>query len=287
VLPSLAKAIGLPEAIILQQMHYWLRRSHHTFENRPWFYNTYDDWKKQFPFWSLATIRRAIATLEQQKLIESANLNDSKFNKTKWYTLRYENINALLQDAPTVNEQIDVRKLRTSERSICAHLLQETYSQEINKDLRPPLVPPQGGDALALPFSDPGSTPEEPLVTTKPTTPKVQRSRFAPETFTLTQALRDWAQREAPGVDLDYETALFRNHEFSTPRGDWPRAWQNWIRRAACHVNGRRQARNGGMPCPSAPDEAKQVATFIAEMEARLAQKAAERAHPTTKEPRS
>jgi hypothetical protein len=58
VLPSLAVRIGLNEAIFIQQLHYWLEKAGTEKQGRKWVYNTYQDWEKQFPFWSNATLRR-------------------------------------------------------------------------------------------------------------------------------------------------------------------------------------------------------------------------------------
>ena len=89
VLPKLAKEIGLNEAIILQQIHYWLNQSSHNHDGKKWIYNTYDDWNKQFPFWSVMTIRRTITSLEKQNLILIANYNKAGFDKTRWYSINY------------------------------------------------------------------------------------------------------------------------------------------------------------------------------------------------------
>ena len=45
--------------------------------------------------------------------------------------------------------------------------------------------------------------------------------------------MRAWAQAEAPHVDLERETAKFRDHTFRDARTDWLGTWRNWIRRAA------------------------------------------------------
>lgn len=90
VLPKLAKEIGLNEAIILQQVHYWLNNSKHKKCNRYWIYNSYKEWEKQFPFWSNVTIRRTISSLEKQKLLVTGNFNKANFDKTKWYTIDYD-----------------------------------------------------------------------------------------------------------------------------------------------------------------------------------------------------
>lgn len=93
VLPSLAREIGLNEAIMLQQMHYWLLKSSNEFEGVKWFYKTLEDWQTEFPFWSAMTIRRALTNLEKQKVIRIGNFNKKKFDKTKWYTIEYQCVN--------------------------------------------------------------------------------------------------------------------------------------------------------------------------------------------------
>ncbi|MBG9657194.1 conserved phage C-terminal domain-containing protein [Cytobacillus firmus] len=92
ILPSLAEKVGLNEAVLIQQIHYWLVKSRHVKEGRKWIYNTYKDWKKQMPFWSHATIGRTIRSLEEMGFLMSANFNASKMDKTKWYTIDYEKI---------------------------------------------------------------------------------------------------------------------------------------------------------------------------------------------------
>lgn len=93
VLPSLAKEIGLNEAIMLQQMHYWLLKSANEFTGVKWFYKTLEEWQKEFPFWSAMTIRRTLGSLEKQKIIKIGNFNKKKFDKTKWYTIDYQRVN--------------------------------------------------------------------------------------------------------------------------------------------------------------------------------------------------
>lgn len=93
VLPSLAREIGLNEAIMLQQMHYWLLKSSNEFEGAKWFYKTLEDWQREFPFWSAMTIRRTLTNLEKQKVIRIGNFNKKKFDKTKWYTIEYQCVN--------------------------------------------------------------------------------------------------------------------------------------------------------------------------------------------------
>ncbi|MBX9804816.1 MAG: hypothetical protein K2Y18_03565 [Alphaproteobacteria bacterium] len=92
ILPTLAQTIGLNEAIVLQQVHYWLnpKLNKNFFENRYWVWNTYDQWKNQFPFWGMNTIRRAVANLEESGLLMSFVTRD--FKKIKYYSLDYDKL---------------------------------------------------------------------------------------------------------------------------------------------------------------------------------------------------
>jgi DnaD/phage-associated family protein len=142
--PSLATIVGLNESIVLQQLHYWLERSTHIYEGYKWVYNTYEEWRKQFPFWSESTIRRIITKMEKQELIISGNFNRSKIDKTKWYRINYEKLAQLEQlvdeanssgqdeqttvqsDASTIQieqstDEIDSPSVQ-NEQSICSNL---------------------------------------------------------------------------------------------------------------------------------------------------------------------
>ena len=95
VLPTLAVQVGLNEAIILQQIHYWLnpKFNKNEYEGRLWVYNTYEQWQEQFPFWSQKTIQRAITSLEKTGVLLSYVAKE--FNKTKHYSIDYDCLNSL------------------------------------------------------------------------------------------------------------------------------------------------------------------------------------------------
>jgi DNA-binding PadR family transcriptional regulator len=102
VLPTLATAIGLNEAIVLQQIHYWLKSYQHTRskahhrKGRWWVYNTYEQWQADnFPFWSTSTIRRAINELEKRGLLIGEQLERHDWQRRKWYTIDYKKLDEL------------------------------------------------------------------------------------------------------------------------------------------------------------------------------------------------
>lgn len=93
VLPSLAMAIGLNEAVILQQIHYWLAHGKMRYEGRIWIYKPVSRWQEQdFPFWSEKTIRTAIKNLRDMDLVLVKQLNDNKQVRVNYYTINYEEL---------------------------------------------------------------------------------------------------------------------------------------------------------------------------------------------------
>lgn len=102
VLPSLAQTIGLNEAIVLQQIHYWLSKSTHTKENFNWIYNTYKEWLEQFPFWSESTIKRIFSNLEEGGLVISKMFGKGKGDRTKWYRIDYGVVDLTEENTPPI-----------------------------------------------------------------------------------------------------------------------------------------------------------------------------------------
>jgi len=96
--PRLAAAIGLNAAIVLQQVRYWLgdKRRPKVRDGRRWVYNTYPQWQAQFPFWSLATIKKTFRELEERGLLlASQRYNRAPTDRTKWYTIDFPRLLAL------------------------------------------------------------------------------------------------------------------------------------------------------------------------------------------------
>ena len=90
MLPSLAKILGLDEAIIIQQLWYWLnpkRKSGKVINGYRWIYNTYKEWQEQnFPFWSEIHIKRLFLRLEKSGIIISCQ-PEGGISRRKYYRL--------------------------------------------------------------------------------------------------------------------------------------------------------------------------------------------------------
>ncbi len=94
VLPSLAAMLNsLDEAVILQQIHYWIEKKQNYREGRYWVYNSMENWMRQFPWIkSRTTLTRYFNNLEKKGLLITGNYNKAGFDKTKWYTIDYSTL---------------------------------------------------------------------------------------------------------------------------------------------------------------------------------------------------
>lgn len=111
VIPTLAVLIGLHEAIVVQQIHFWLKNNHTNGRNfidgRYWSYNSIANWRKTtFPFWQHNYIQKEFAKLrepfspksgkdtriERGPLLLIANYNKLTYDRTIWYSIDYEEL---------------------------------------------------------------------------------------------------------------------------------------------------------------------------------------------------
>ncbi len=156
VIPSLAAAIGLPDAIILQQLHYWLQQSRHVVEGQRWVYNTVADWHQQFPFWSERTIRTILARLEERGLVVTGSFNQRAFDRTKWYRLDYEAF-ALVENDANLRQ---IGQIHSAEVAECNRQeLPDPFGESCRTNTRDytettPEKPPAGGRQPVTELSD-------------------------------------------------------------------------------------------------------------------------------------
>lgn len=94
----LAALIGLNEAIVVQQIHYWIKKKSSGIEHQGcrWVFNSLDRWHEQFPFWSADTVKRALSALKAKGLIRVEKLAEAGRDRTNYYTIDYKQI-ALLE----------------------------------------------------------------------------------------------------------------------------------------------------------------------------------------------
>lgn len=88
---EIAEAYGLNEAIILNNIRFWVIHNEANGTNfhdgRFWTYNSMKAFEKLFPYMKPFAIRTALKSLEENGLIITGNYNKSSYDRTKWYTL--------------------------------------------------------------------------------------------------------------------------------------------------------------------------------------------------------
>lgn len=149
VLPKLAECIGLGEAIIVQQVHYWVCKSGVPREGKVWAYNSYEDWQRDnFPFWSVRTVRRIFLSLEKSGLLVSKQFYSDRGNCIKWYTVDYsllETLRAPLQNPPIPVEEVGKSLPPVAKMALggwpkwpqgMAKMATPIYSKETNKETK-------------------------------------------------------------------------------------------------------------------------------------------------------
>lgn len=106
---ELATILGLNEALVLQQVNYWLeinkRNKRNFHEGRYWTYNTINEWQEEFPFWSTSTVKRIFKKLRDMNLIIVDNFNLYQMDRTLWYTINYEELEKLVENHTKTNEE--------------------------------------------------------------------------------------------------------------------------------------------------------------------------------------
>lgn len=117
--PKIAKQIGEPGSILLNQMDYWISKCGKNIDNLSgkWIYNSYKQWAEQFSYWSISKIRRTIKLLEDLQLIKSVRANSKKWDQTKYYSIDYSTYDKLLREDDLITSFSARRKKMSRKKS--------------------------------------------------------------------------------------------------------------------------------------------------------------------------
>jgi hypothetical protein len=113
VLPSLVKKFGLQEAVVLQQIHFWITLNSRKRDAKPdedgrfWTYNSYKEWQKQMPFWCESTIKKAILKMEKMGVLLSRQPNVKSWDREKEYTIDYDAMSEIMDAEESIPYQQD------------------------------------------------------------------------------------------------------------------------------------------------------------------------------------
>ena len=147
---ELATMLGLNEAIVLQQIHYWLginqKNGTNFKEGRHWTFNSMKKWHDEtFPFWSEPTLKRIFKNLEDKGLLITGNFNKKGYDRTKWYTIDYQKLYSMCcNNSLGQNDTMHCIKMTQSIVSNCTNALGQNDTTntrdytEINTEIKPP-----------------------------------------------------------------------------------------------------------------------------------------------------
>lgn len=105
--PKLACAIGLHEAIIVNQIEYWVtqikqwkepkERDRHYRDGKWWVYNSLEEWHSQFPFISKDLLQRKLVKMKKDGILfATSQYNTASFDRTLWYSINYEKLASIV-----------------------------------------------------------------------------------------------------------------------------------------------------------------------------------------------
>lgn len=124
---EIAKQYGLEEAILLENLYFWVKKNkanNQNFHNGYyWTYNSVKAFNELFDYITPSKISRALKNLETNGLIKSGCFNTNKYDHTKWYTVTekakafFENDVSILQNEKS-KEEIEKSTCTKTEISI-------------------------------------------------------------------------------------------------------------------------------------------------------------------------
>jgi hypothetical protein len=186
VQPSLAMAIGLNEAIFLQQLHYWMGASRHHHDGKKWVYNTYSDWLLQLKYLSLPTLKRTIKSLKDRGLLSVERFDKLRSNQVNYYAINYDVLAIIEANITQAIDSIDQLKMSQSSSSNCTNAVAQNEPIHQLKMSQSPLAQ-----------NEPMLTREYQETTQEITQEKVVQKKEKPK-FTFEQA---WNFELPEGVD--------------------------------------------------------------------------------------
>lgn len=113
-----AKEHGVPEAIVAKFLGRKVRKSKNRRDGKTWFYDTVRNLAENYPYIRPTTMMDILKRLKRKKLIEVGRYNKLSFDRTCWYTVPQEIMDAVEKN-PLIRVDLDV----AGTHSICAGVL--------------------------------------------------------------------------------------------------------------------------------------------------------------------
>ena len=96
---DIAVAYGLPEAIILNHMQFWIEQNEanniNFYDGSYWTYNTTRAYAEIFPYLSQRQIQCALKHLRDEGILKTGNYNEVAYDRTLWYAFTEKGISIM------------------------------------------------------------------------------------------------------------------------------------------------------------------------------------------------
>ena len=93
---DIAIKLGVEKAVIIENMAFWIKKNiangTHDHEGRTWTYNSARAFAEMFPYMSKSKIARLLREMEGAIILVSGNYSPAAYDKTKWYSIKDEEI---------------------------------------------------------------------------------------------------------------------------------------------------------------------------------------------------
>ena len=193
--PSLAKLIGLHEAIVLQTLRFWCgqKKCGKVVDDERWIFNTAEQWREfSFPFWSARTIGEIFRTLEVMGLVKSKQFDLKAGKAMKYYTISQSALTILtseradhLEDSSTPIWNILPDHLEDSSRSARARHIKQYTEKQTEKQKPLPLHKGDEEKVEELFSNEQSSVPSSPTIANR--SAMASRSKAIPENIAVFQ----------------------------------------------------------------------------------------------------
>lgn len=119
---ALARELGLNEALVMQQINYWIeinkRSGKNYHDGKYWTYNSIRAWQENdFDYMSVDTVKRTFTKLTKAGYLLVGNYNKDPRDKTKWYTINNDKLEELFfeMNQRKMDEERRVREQKLEE----------------------------------------------------------------------------------------------------------------------------------------------------------------------------
>lgn len=89
--PTIAKEIGVEEAIMLSNISFWVAKNqankNNFHEGYYWTYNTTEAFVELFPFWTVEQVKRILRNLTKAGYVKKGRFNKKGYDRTCWFTV--------------------------------------------------------------------------------------------------------------------------------------------------------------------------------------------------------